>query len=521
MLIFLLGSYLLYKNLTNTSKEARYVTGKVERGTIIASISGTGQVSGVNQIELKPMVSGDIIYVGPINGTKVSIGTLIAEINTKDAEKSVRDAEASLLSSQLALKKLKIQNSDENLDSDAIKVYDDGFNTVSNAFSDLQEVLTGLQDILAQNNLSDNSARINGKIAETYREEADTAYSKADDSFNTTRKNYRTLTNNSPKSNIENVIKETYDTTKLVSGAIKNSVNFVDFMADEANDSSSFTAAQNSLATYTNTTNGHLTDLLVAQKNIKDNKDSTENSALDIQSSELSVTEKQNALQDAKDKLADYFIRAPFSGTITNFDVKKSDFVSSSTVIATLITDKQLAEISLNEVDVAKVEIGQKATLTFDAIPELTTSGIVSEIDSIGLVSQGVVSYTVKITLDIQDARIKSGMTANANIQTEVKKNVLYVPSSAVKTLYGRSYVQVFSTPFIDNGGNQGTTSTILPEQVEVETGISDDTNIEIISGLTEGGQIVTRTISGGNVSKSTPPTTSNPRAGGANVIRF
>jgi HlyD family secretion protein len=138
----------------------------------------------------------------------------------------------------------------------------------------------------------------------------------------------------------------------------------------------------------------------------------------------------------------------------------------------------------------------------------------VAEVDSVGTVSQGVVSYTVKITFDVQDARIKPGMTVNASIQTAVHNDVLIVPSSAVKTINGVSIVQVFDPAISQTGGTVGTVSATLPKQVEVTVGISDDTNVEIISGLTEGQQVVNRTITG-TTKPATAATASTRGAGG------
>ncbi len=118
--------------------------------------------------------------------------------------------------------------------------------------------------------------------------------------------------------------------------------------------------------------------------------------------------------------------------------------------------------------------------------------------DTTGAVTQGVVSYGVQITLDTQDSRVKAGMTVNADIQTAVHANVLTVPSGAVKTVNGSSYVLVFNPPLASAGGISGVTSTVAPVQVPVTVGISDDTNVEILSGLTAGEQVVTRTIAPG-----------------------
>jgi hypothetical protein len=125
-------------------------------------------------------------------------------------------------------------------------------------------------------------------------------------------------------------------------------------------------------------------------------------------------------------------------------------------------------------------------------------TGEVAAIDTIGTVTQGVVSYALKVVFDSQDERIKSVMSANAAIQTDTKQDVLVVPSSAVKTQNGASYVQVFDSPLQQTGSTQGVVSTVPPRQVEVVIGIADDTNVEIASGLEEGQQVVTRTVSSG-----------------------
>jgi multidrug efflux pump subunit AcrA (membrane-fusion protein) len=186
-----------------------------------------------------------------------------------------------------------------------------------------------------------------------------------------------------------------------------------------------------------------------------------------------------------------------------------------SATLATLVTPQQIAKLSLNEVDAAKVKVGDKATLTFDAIDSLTLTGTVAQIDAAGTVSQGVVSYSIDIAFDTQDTRIKPGMTVNATIQTDTKQDVLMAPSGAVKTVNGTSYVQAFTPALAETGGPSGVTSDTPPGMIEVTTGISDDTNIEIVSGLTEGQQIVTRTTAAG---AKTGTVTSGARTTGTGV---
>ena len=157
-----------------------------------------------------------------------------------------------------------------------------------------------------------------------------------------------------------------------------------------------------------------------------------------------------------------------------------------------------MTTISLSEEDVTKIKMGNKAVITFDAVNGLSVAGIVTEIDTIGTVSQGVVSYNVQITFDTQDARVKPGMSTSVNVITDTQQNVLTVPNSAVKTKNGNSYVLVLSEKkdLTSSSASQGFVSVVAPTQKTVQIGVADSTNTEITSGLSAGDQVVVRTIS-------------------------
>jgi HlyD family secretion protein len=217
---------------------------------------------------------------------------------------------------------------------------------------------------------------------------------------------------------------------------------------------------------------------------------------LDIQSQQLAVQQRVNALTDARETLADYTVRAQFDGVITSVSVHVGDVASSGAAIATLVTQQQVATISMNEVDVAKVAVGQKVNLTFDAVSDLSMTGSVAEIDAIGTVSQGVVTYNVKIGLDMQDERVKPGMSVSAVIVTNVHPDVLTVPNVAIKSQGTSYYVEIIDQPGSAISGSQGVTAITPPRQQSVEIGLANDTSTEIISGLSEDTQVVMRTIS-------------------------
>lgn len=558
--------YTEYKSLTSTAGETRYMLSSVEKGAIVTSITGSGQVSSFNQLDLKPKASGDVIYVGVVNGQQVLAGTLVAQLDATDAQKAVRDAQVSLDSTKLALEKIlrpadtlsliQTENALAQASSSLLKAYDDGFNSVSNAFLDLPAIMAGTEDILhgttvdrVQENLyayTDLVKSYDDK-AIGYRDDVAAKYQTARDMYDKTFAEYRTATRSSSQAEIEKYITDAYSTTKAIADAVKSISDLLGFTKDKLTEHSKniptiLTTHQSLLATYISKTNSALVDLLGIQTTITTSKysiaEKTESlrklkegaDALDIQTTQLSLKQRENALLDAQENLAHYFVRAPFAGTVAKLNVKKGDPISSATIVATLITKQKIAEVALNEVDVAKVKVGQKVTLTFDAIDGLTIAGDVADIDTIGTVSQGVVTYMVKIAFGTQDDRVKSGMSVSAAIITNMKQDVLMVPNSAVKTQGNAHYVELFDIPLVATatstsgtgaGANAGIPSAIPPRQQSVEIGLSNDTMTEIISGIKEGEQVVSRTILGTATATTQAPSIFNAagvRTPGANT---
>lgn len=208
-------------------------------------------------------------------------------------------------------------------------------------------------------------------------------------------------------------------------------------------------------------------------------------------------------------------IVSPTDGIITDLTITQGMQVggsnssiggTSGTNLTTVanITSKGLptVTVSLSEADVAKVKTGDKATLTFDALPNQTFTGKVLGINTTGTVASGVTSYPATIVLDLPNERIFPNMSVTANIITQVKDNVLSVPIAAVQTSNGQSTVRV-----LQNGN-----ITTVP----VEVGISSDSDTEIVSGLNGGETVIVgfvpRTTTG--TTSSSPFSSSNPFRG-------
>jgi len=246
------------------------------------------------------------------------------------------------------------------------------------------------------------------------------------------------------------------------------------------------------LATSSEKVTNFANNLLSIANSIQNYKNSIKTIELNIKYQERAIKEKEEDLLEAKEKLSDYSIKAPFDGIVASLNVKNGDSVSPQTTMATLITKEKIAQITLNEIDAAKVKVGQKANITFDAIEGLNITGKVIEIDPVGQVSQGVVSFGVKIVLDTDDERIKPGMSVSATIITQVKPNVLLVPNSAIKREGEMTFVQLV----VDKEALKKET---LPESAiknqEVKVGLSNETMTEIVEGLKEGDLVISQII--------------------------
>lgn len=530
------GGYWAYSSTASSGGETRYVLGSTATGTIIATISASGQVSATDQIDIKPKVSGTITWVGIKAGATVYAGQALMSIDSSDAEQSILEAQKSLEADKLQYQKdsaeapIDYQNDLDTLE-DAKGTLADDYNTLyndlSDAYLDLPNAMTGANNALYGFDFDSTKQVWNMSVlvnlfssqnmatALSWQTRAIDDYTDARAKYDAASEAFKLISRSSGSAALEKMLAQSIDAATAVAQALQSELNFLGAISDLAQQynaklPSSFSTLQSNTRTYLSTANSNLTVLLNDKKTLENDKQAIKTAEQNIELSKVGNTadgsnpislqisknniEKQEAsLAKMQADLADYTVRASFAGTLSSVSAKVGD-TAGSAAVASLITRTQIASLSLNEVDAAKISLGQKATLTFDAVEDLSLTGAVAEIDSVGAVSQGVVSYTVKIAFDSQDSRIKPGMTVNASIQTDVRQNVLTVPSSAVKTQNGQSYVLTFDPPLENESGSASVTASVEPIKTPVETGISDDTNIEILSGLTPGQQIVVRT---------------------------
>ena len=178
-------------------------------------------------------------------------------------------------------------------------------------------------------------------------------------------------------------------------------------------------------------------------------------------------------------------LRSPIAGIITKKDAKVGEIVGANQTILSVITDQNLeVEVNIPETDISKVTIGDTALITLDAYgDEIEFEAKVVSIDPAATVIEGVPTYKTTLYFIAGDPRIKSGMTANIDILTERRENVLFVPTRAITTEDGKKVARV-----------ENADKTI--KEVFVETGLrSSDGRTEIVSGLNEGDRVITSSV--------------------------
>jgi HlyD family secretion protein len=205
-----------------------------------------------------------------------------------------------------------------------------------------------------------------------------------------------------------------------------------------------------------------------------------DNFTLKLEQAQVQLNQAKASLDTATKALNDYIVRSPIDGVVLSLSASKNAPVQMGMPVAVVGNPKGfLVTAYADEIDMPKLKAGQSATITFDAVKNVSLQGNVS---FVGLkkisIPGGGSAYTVKVEIPESNPSIKSGMSCNIQIIASSKKHVLAVPVSSVVTLAdGKTYVDK-----VVNG---------KVERVEIKTGISSNIYIEVVDGLNEGDTVL------------------------------
>jgi RND family efflux transporter MFP subunit len=427
VIIVAIGGYFWYSS--RNAKQELFVTAPVTRGDVSQIVSASATLLADQEIDLNFETAGRVKSVMTKVGAQVSQGDSLASIESVTLNEEVKKAQSALDKAQ----------------ADA-GVNDDVLREARDAQKNAKQYATDVAD--AEDQKVDAS---------------DKAYDNAVDYLADVQSYYNQVVDDNGASSA------TAKSAKLTLTSATNAKK----AAQEAKD----TARRNRDVAVRVADNAYESQ----KENVKSleskSKQVIENSAIAIATSNYDI---------AVSNLDKSMLKAPVNGTVTQLNYQKGEVIGSASTksFGRLLSSDLILEAKIPESDIASVKLDQTALTTFDALgSEDKLDATIVEIDPEATIIQDVVYYKVKLRLATIDKRLKPGMSGDIDIHIAEKKNVLLLPTRAVKQDGTTRYVEVKSA------------DSKTAERKDVKVGLEgSEGQIEIMSGISEGEAVITET---------------------------
>lgn len=519
LLIILVGQKLLQKSVDSFS------IARVYRGNIVQEISEVGQVKRGEAINLSFQNSGKIESIYIKVGDSVQRNSILGKLDKGQLEIQLTDAKANLALNQSKLDKLLSGSTEEEIQTKQI-VIDNAVISLFSAEKSLEDIKASSENDLSAYyedalNLLDvtylkiyNSFTVVDSLLISYfnqNTQEGIKVKAAKNTINTALNNaeiYIEIAKNEPDyDNTDRAISETKDSLDEVYAALnvvreicqtsfyKNIVSSADktFLNNER---TYINTAQDNLSNaeqnISSTLISNETNIAAAESVVESAKGTlklTENdlsllTALpreeDVLLHEAQVNQAKAQVALLEKKIDDTILRSPLSGQIAKIHKREGESASSSDVIILLIPqDPFQIEVDIPEVDIGEIELGDTCKIVLDAFPTIELSGKIVEIEPAETVISQVVYYKIKVSVETEFDKIRSGMTANVDILVDKKEDVLIIPQRALSYKEGETFVKI---PVKDGF-----------EEKQIEIGLSGNSSeVEVLSGLQENDEVIT-----------------------------
>lgn len=477
-------------------------TAIVERGTLTQEVSVTGTVKPVKSANLAFERGGKIKGIYAEVGERVGAGVILAETDNGELYGGLLDAQGNLQAEearlaelkrgtrpeQIQVSKTKVESARATLDDERQAMKD----TVADAYTKSDDGIRNRADQLFTNprgtspqfnfSIADSQLKINIEQERYHIESALVAWQKDIANLGSTenlsaaialaKKNLGDV-----KTLIEHIALAVNSLTP--SGSLSQTT-IDSYKADISTARTNVNTAITNLSSADQALRSAEQALVLAQNNLS--LDEAGSTPEQLAAQEARVAQALAKVKTAQAQFEKTILRSPIAGIITKKDAKVGEIVGANETVLAVITDQNLeVEVNIPETDIAKVNVGDTAVITLDAYSDdIQFDAKVVSIDPAATVIEGVPTYKTTLYFAAGDARIKSGMTANIDILTEKRENVLFVPTRAITTEEGARTVNVEKAPG-------------MIEKVSVEAGLrSSDGRTEVVSGLSEGDRVVT-----------------------------
>ncbi len=494
-----------------TSGTPAYQVTTVARGTVANVVSVTGNVEPVERLTLAFPTGGRLATVAVHEGDRVRAGDLIAQLDDRDAQAALAQAEAALAQAQAVRADVAAPVRDEtralkdaalaSAEAALAQAHQSARTVVANTFTSADSAIHEDADSLFQDPDSDVATfgltYSYGSTHYTLQADAATEVRINDERRNALAALAALRARKDAAEDSLGALADTDTDLDVIAGFLSDLAATVNrYVPTDTYAQTVYETFQTAVATARSTVATARTSVAAAQQTLAAAEAARTVAARDLALAVAGAATSTRTVQDAavrtaaeavaaaRAHLANLTLTAPFSGTVTRVDLSVGDAVAPYGSVAELLTEGAYEiDAYIPEADIARVKLGDAATVTFDAFQRADV--FTAEVTKLSLsetVREGVPTYKTTLMLTSspdQTLIVRPGMTANVDITTDTRTDVLYVPSRSIVT---------------DANGNS---SVLLPAEATTTTqaitlGLhGSEGTTEVTSGLTEGETIV------------------------------
>jgi RND family efflux transporter MFP subunit len=499
-IVVIVGAVYFFWLKGNTSS---YQFVSVTQGTITEVVSVTGNTTPIQSLDLSFPAGGTIAAVYKNAGDNVNAGAVLVQLDTSGLQAQLAQAQASVAAAQATLAGLQagptpqaVQVSQSALataQQSLANTYTSIPNAVTDAYAKANDAVQNQVAAFYNNPDSDNPQLSFSVNDPSVSSNAGFERANVGQSLNAWQSDLDALSSGTAASLSTSTLTQALQDATTYLANVTTMLN-TDAIAvvDETGLSSSDTVAyKNDVASALTEVSGAASAVNTIQQNIASQQAAIAQAQAQlaqtlagsttqaIAAQQAEVEQAQANVQSIDVQIANATLSSPINGVVTVQNAKVGELATAGEVMTSIISANNFEVDSyVPETDIGKVAIGNAVDMTFDAFSGETFEGKVFYIDPAQTIESGVVDYLVKVSFNTPDARIKSGLTANLDIETQTDQNALILPQYAVIQNASGTYVDT-----VQNG---------METQVPVTLGIHDqDGNVEIISGVTKDERVV------------------------------
>lgn len=485
------GAFVYFKGT-----EAKAETYIVARGQIEEAVSVTGKIKASVDASLSFEKGGTVSAVYVKEGQKVRAGQTLMTLSGGADYGQVLEAQAQVQSAEAGLDQLKNGTRKEQ-----VAVSEAGLGSaktaLNNAYASVGDSIRSSYNSASDAVYYKTQNFFTGSATEGYRTNFTTCNSSLENTAGTQRKQVESDLKAWSRIDTTTMSQEQKESALLeVQGYIARTSNLIELMSSIVN--AQCASSNTSLDTTRAAVSTARTSIIAAQTEIttKRNAIASAKSSIAVSESDLALTQagaesdkikiQEAAVKQAYARLyqaqaanSKNVITAPGSGLVTKVDISAGEYATPGKVVARIVgTGDFTVEADVTESDIARIVLDNTAKVVVTAIDAKTSfEGTVVSIDPAERSDTGNPLYRIIISLKDNDPRIKSGMTAETTIQTNVVNNLVRIPTRFQTKVKGITKVQVVTD-----------TKSLSSEEREIKTGRrSTDGYTEIVSGVEEG----------------------------------